>query len=144
MIHEKWKEALTNNPEPATLAAYSDWLDEQGHDEWAIHAKSLHEGENDMMSFPGKKGEHWLIKTVTLYYVGEITEVGPGYVRMKNASWVHWTGRISVLTKVRSFQSSEFGERSPRCEYVGNCLVATAAIVAAYDPPWELPKGAIE
>lgn len=95
-------------------------------------------------SFAFKQGEKALFCTVTLYYVGEIEQVGFGWVRLKNASWVHWTGRLSTLCKVQDFKSPELSSRPPRVEPCGRVIVFTGSLVSAY--PWDgdLPTEPIE
>lgn len=90
---------------------------------------------------PLRVGEAYLVCTVTLYYVGRVVEVGPTWVRLRQASWVHWTGRLSTLLRQRKF-SDGHGTRHPRVEPVGEVIlwVGTAG-VSAY--PWtggELPE----
>lgn len=99
--------------------------------------------EENIMHAPWKVGQKWIIKLVTLYYVGEITEVGFGWVRMSGASWIHWTGRLSTLMKEQTFYF-ESDQRKPRTEYVGDVVVFITAGAAAY--PWTgtLPTASIE
>ena len=101
--------------------------------------------ENDaMLVNPFEVGRKYLICTVTLYYVGEVVESGFGWVRLKDASWVHWTGRLSVLLSGQSFTKGNFGSRKPRTEYCGETIISTSAVSSAY--PWtgELPRGNVE
>lgn len=111
--------------EPAADLAVYDLLEERGAS----------------MQPPFEVGKSYIICTVTLYYVGRVDQVSFGFIRLQQASWVHWTGRLSELLKYQRFPRQ--GRRA-RVEPCGEVLVATGAIVAAY--PWtgELPKEPIE
>ena len=61
------------------------------------------------MTTPFVVGQKYLICTITLYYVGEVAESSFGFLMLKNASWVHWTGRLSVLVSRKKFTGREFG-----------------------------------
>lgn len=92
--------------------------------------------------YPFKVGDKVFFFQVTLYYVGEIVEIGRGWVRLKDASWVHWTGRVSSL--FRSYDLSGLhGGRRPRVEFLGDHTVYLHATVGS--KPWlgELPKEAL-
>lgn len=89
--------------------------------------------ENHMNPF--QVGESYLICTVTLYYIGRVTEAGLGWIRLEDASWVHWTGRLSVLLNDKNFRSPRLAGRRPRTEFCGQVILATSAIVSAY--PWQ-------
>lgn len=94
------------------------------------------EKELDRMH-PFQVGQKWLICTVTLYYVGEVAEVGFGWIRLKNAAWVHWTGRLSVLLRGQQWKGRAFNNRTPRVEPCGDVVIYTQPIVSAY--PWSGP-----
>jgi hypothetical protein len=101
--------------------------------------------ENGLMDSIFKVGETYLIQTVTLYMVGRVTAVHFGWIDLEHASWVHWTGRLSVLCRLKKFTGREFGDRKPRTEYVGNYHVFTHSIVGVPSPGgWHLPEGPIE
>lgn len=102
-------------------------------EEGALYA--LHDWceENREMGTPFKVEDVLLIKTVTLYYVGRVAEVGPGWLRLEGASWVHWTGRLGSLLASGDL-AREHGGRQPRTEYVGEVTLFCQAFVAAY--PW--------
>ena len=91
---------------------------------------------------PFKTGKSYLICTVTLYYVGEVEDSLLGFVILKDASWVHWTGRLSTLLKNKSFTGQT--TRKPRTEYCGEVILSIGSIVSAY--PWNahLPKESIQ
>lgn len=107
--------------------AVADWLEEEGQ-----HVKC-----------PFKVGKSYLICTVTLYYVGRVVEADLGWVRLEEASWVHWTGRLSTLLSRQSFTHRDLAGRKPRVEPCGEAIVALGAVVSAY--PWSgpLPSEAI-
>ncbi len=95
--------------------------------------------EEGLMDSPFKVGESYLICTVTLYYVGMVTEAGFGWLKLAEASWVHWTGRLSELLRRQDFRKVS-SNRKPRVEPCGDLILSTSAIVSAY--PWNgpLPK----
>ncbi len=96
---------------------------------------------------PFEVGKAYYIETITLYYVGEVVEKGPTHVRLKTASWVHWTGRKSVLFKHKRFDKKLFddSEAKPRTEYVGTFTVALAGINGWEEWPVEnLPTESIQ
>src|SRR5262249_31261950 len=102
---------------------------------------------------PFKIGKAYFICTVTLYYVGRVAEKGLGWLRMEEASWVHWTGRLSTLLKRQSFTYRDLSSRKPKVEPCGpdedgngsgHVGITTGSIVSWY--PWsgELPKTPVE
>lgn len=95
---------------------------------------------------PFEVGECWLFEQQTLYYVGRVVEVGPCWVRLEKASWVHRTGRKSTLFAVRSFLHAGWpaGENRPRTEYVGDYVVFTTSTSGA--APWlgTLPEAPVQ
>lgn len=100
--------------------------------------------DSDMLVNPFEVGKSYLICTVTLYYIGEVTESGFGWIKLRNASWVHWTGRLSVLLSGKKFKNAKFGGRTPRTEFCGEVVVSTSSIISGY--PWnaDLPEGNVE
>lgn len=94
-------------------------------------------GEAVMETF--QPGEKVLIKTVTLYFVGEVVKEDGFLVVLKDASWVHWTGQLSVLLRQKRFTGFENQESRARTEFVGDVKVSKAAMVAVYSEDWELP-----
>lgn len=107
-------------------------------------------GEAPMQLFA--TGNKLLIQTVTLYYVGEVTEVDGMFVVLKDASWVHWTGEFGVLMRQLRFTGFDNQESRARTEFVGGddfqpglapegVLVGVnkASMVAVYKAPWMLP-----
>ena len=46
-----------------------------------------------------KQGEKVFIRTVMLYYTGEVVEVGDGYVKLTKAAWIADTGRLHSFLK---------------------------------------------
>lgn len=95
---------------------------------------------------PFEVGKAYLIEQQTLYYVGRVVEIGPCWVRLEHASWVHRTGRKSTLFKRKSFSHEGWpsGELKPRTEYVGDHFLFTTSTSAA--TPWlgELPEESIQ
>lgn len=108
-----------------------------------LAARDLAE-EHGMLDSPYKVGQKYLINTVTLYYVGEVAEMGFAWLVLKNASWVHWTGRLSQLLKHCDFRHPSLRGRKPRTEYVGTVIIDTPARVSGYPWPGELPVESIE
>ncbi len=98
--------------------------------------------EEGALKSPFVVGQSYLINLVTLYYVGRVTEIGFGYLVLENASWVHWTGRLSELLKKQDFR--KVTSRKPRTEYCGQVIIMTNSGVSAY--PWRgpLPEGCVE
>jgi hypothetical protein len=99
--------------------------------------------EAGLMRSPFETGKQYLICTVTLYYIGRVKDQGFGWLLLDDASWVHWTGRLSVLLQDQNFTSPRFSSRRPRlerCGHGGEVGLATDAIVSWY--PWtgSLPK----
>ena len=66
----------------------------------------------------------------------------------EDASWVHWTGRLSELCERKEFTSQR--ERLPRTEIVGRLMVNVGHIAAAMpdgdegEPVWVLPTTSIQ
>ena len=95
-----------------------------------------------MVNPPFETGKAYLFCQVTLYYVGRVKDKGLGWVLLEDASWVHWTGRLSELLKKQSF--AKVTSRKPRLERCGEVGIATSALVSWY--PWhgELPAESIQ
>lgn len=94
-------------------------------------------GEQPMKSFaPGNKV---LIKTVTMYYVGEIEEEDGPAIILKDASWVHWTGQLSRLMSTLDFEDFPDREGRARTEYVGNVGVLKSGMISFFVRDWKLP-----
>lgn len=109
-----------------------------GHDcDFALHDALLEAGVP--MESPFSVGQRYLICTLTLYYVGEVSEVSFGFLRLKDASWVHWTGRLSALCRHKKFSKLTSGDRRARVEPCGDVVIAISSIVSAYPGEWELP-----
>jgi hypothetical protein len=127
------------HPGAGTLlaAASGDW-------QAKIIAHDILEDEGMSTTGPFKVGQKYLICTVTLYYVGEVTEIGHGYLILKDASWVHWTGRLSLLLKHKDFAHPSLASRKPRTEFVGDVIIETHARIASYPGDWKLPKESIQ
>jgi hypothetical protein len=103
----------------------------------------LAELSGDDRMHPFEVGEKYLICEVTMYHVGEIAEIGMGWIRLKNASWVHWTGRLTVLVG-KGFGGFKNESRKPRSEYVGEVVVWMHAACHAYPFKYDLPKEPVE
>lgn len=96
---------------------------------------------------PVVTGQCYFFEMTTLYYVGRVVRQGPGWVVLTEASWIHWTGRKSVLVK-HGFDLSKYpGEsrRRPRTEYVGDWILWTGSQGCGAGP-WRhpLPKESIQ
>jgi hypothetical protein len=113
----------------AALAACEDYLTEFG----------------GRIVIPFEVGNTYFIETQTLYYVGRVKEIVGAFVVLEDASWVHWTGRKSVMAKHKSFAKKHFvGAQSPRTEYVGDYVVSLSGIIGFIPGGWELPKESIQ
>jgi hypothetical protein len=109
--------------------AVPDYLEEQGRN-----------------MVPFAVGEKHLIQTETLYWIGEIVSVTGGFLVLKDASWVHWTGRLSSLVRALSFTDRKnwTGQR-PRTEYVGDgVIVSLSKIVNSIRKDWALPTESVQ
>lgn len=94
-------------------------------------------GEPAMKSFaPGKKV---LIKTVTMYYVGEVVEEDGAAILLTNCSWVHWTGQLSRLMRTLDFEDFPDREGRARTEYVGEAGVLKSGMISFFVREWKLP-----
>ena len=79
--------------------------------------QDLHEEMGGQLS-PYLDGRCYLIQMTTLYYIGRVVAQGPGWLILADASWVHWTGRLSTLLSRLSFGASGWpsGHQRPRTE----------------------------
>lgn len=85
-------------------------------------------------------GEKVLIRTVTHYYTGEVTEVTPFRIRLKDACWIPDTGRLSTALKNGELSEIEPYPNSKKAGYG-----VTVAVSACVDIcPWDhaLPREA--
>lgn len=141
MTFADWLTAAQTDPY-STLAIAADWCADNDLPAEEAYLRHLTSEENSMLQPPFKVGDNWFVCTVTLYYVGRIKELGLGWVLLEDASWVHWTGRLSALMRSKDFTKT--GNRRPRVEPCGEVLLANNAIVSAY--PWsaKLPQEPIE
>ena len=130
---------LVADPDTAGHAAAALMGDEVARD----NAIPDHLEERGFM-VPFAVGEKHLIQTETLYWVGEIVEVCGGFLVLHDASWVHWTGRLSVLCKNKSFVNKKWSGQRPRTEYVGRVIVSLSKIVNSIPGEWELPTESIQ
>lgn len=137
---DHWLEAILLSRDPLqTAREAADDMEEQGIEDAALYLR-----EEKMTRPPWQVGEEVLVETQTLYYVGRVAEIGIGWTRLEEASWVHWTGRLSVLHKIRNFTGNGFGTRKPRTEYVGTKIIYHDALVSHSPGPWKLPKESVE
>jgi len=95
------------------------------------------------MGTPFDVGEKVFICTDTLYFVGRVKTIGFGWVTLTEASWVHWTGRLSSLMASQDFNQTH-GSRKARTELVGTVTLYIQSFVCHY--PWEgnLPTESIQ
>jgi hypothetical protein len=87
---------------------------------------------------PFKVGDQAFLVSQTLYYVGTVEAYEFGWIKLKDASWVHATGRLSDLMR-----TGVFDPQRARVEPVGDVFVFTANLIAAYPFPFPLPTQAI-
>ena len=82
--------------------------------------------------FPFTKGDAILIRTVTMYQLGRVVNVGPDSITMSDASWIADIGRLNVALSTGSLNEIE---RAPSWVVIGR-----GAIVDIY--PWshDLPQ----
>lgn len=86
---------------------------------------------------PFEEGHCYLICTQTLYYLGRVKAVTGGFLVLEDASWIHWTGRLSTLLSRYKLTNFPSGHQKPRSERIGEVIVALAGIISAY--PWGGP-----
>ena len=70
-------------------------------------------------------GDKLFIRTVTFHHVGEVAEIGGGFLQLKDASWVADSGRFGVAIETGTLSE---------VEYVGDAFVNVSTIVDAF--PW--------
>ena len=74
-----------------------------------------------MKNAMGIEGKNVLIRTVTNFYTGEVTEETSKFLRLSKAAWIADTGRFS-----EALEKSVFGEVEP---YPRPVIVMKSAIV---------------
>jgi len=70
-----------------------------------------------------------------------------GWIVLKNASWVHWTGRLSTLCSRMTFASKGWpaGHPRPRTEYVGDGVrISLSKVVDSICKDWHLPSESVQ
>lgn len=79
---------------------------------------------------PFQVGKAYYIETLTLYYIGIVEEAHPTYIKMRQVSWIHWTGRKSVTFKHKKFDKKLYNsnETKPRTEYMGDFNLSLGGI----------------
>lgn len=88
---------------------------------------------------PFEIGKSYLFCSVTLYYVGRVAAVSMGWIVLEDASWVHWTGRLSTLIRTQSFTHPSHASRQPRVEPCGTVILSSFSLVVVYPFLGELP-----
>lgn len=84
---------------------------------------------NAETGFPFTKGDAILIRTVTMYQLGEIAHISPDSITLVNASWLADIGRLSVALSTGALNEIE---KAPSWIVVGR-----GAIVDIF--PWSHP-----
>ncbi len=79
--------------------------------------------------FPFSKGDAILIRTVTMYQIGRVVNVGPDSITLVEASWLADIGRLNVALSTGALSEVE---KAPSWIVVGR-----GAIVDIY--PWQHP-----
>ncbi len=79
------------------------------------------------MDTPFKIGEKYLIRTVTMTLIGELTFVGSQELALKNASWIADTGRFHDALK-EGIETLSPSEIEP---FIDDVIVGRGAIVDA-------------
>lgn len=64
-----------------------------------IELAKLLDGEITHSEYPFKVGDKVFIRTVTLYYTGEIIAIQSGFLTLKDAAWICDTGRFADFLK---------------------------------------------
>lgn len=64
-----------------------------------IELAKLLDGETSLEKYPFSVGDKVFIRTVTLYYTGEIISIQSGFLTLKDAAWVCDTGRFADFLK---------------------------------------------
>ena len=83
-------------------------------------------------STPFEVGKSYLIRTVTLYSVGRVKSVYPGFLVLSDASWIADTGRYHDALKSASLHEVE--------PCVSDQIVSLGAIVDATEWTHKLPE----
>lgn len=78
-------------------------------------------------------GKAYLIRTVTMYYVGRVTKVGDTHIVLSDASWVADTGRYSTALAKGPDALVEVEK------YPDDVIVFAGALVDAAEWPHALP-----
>jgi hypothetical protein len=78
---------------------------------------------------PFEEGKAYLIRTATMTDVGEVEGIYPGFLKLRNASWVADTGRFYDALKSGTLQEVE--------PFPDGCIVALGGIIDA--APWTHP-----
>lgn len=65
----------------------------------AIDISKLLNGESCLTDFPMKVGEKVFMRTVTLYYTGEIKAICGQFLTLKKVAWIPDTGRFNDFLK---------------------------------------------
>jgi len=79
-------------------------------------------------------GAHYIIRTVTMYYTGQLIEVYPSELVLSDAAWIADTGRWSA-----ALATGKLNEVEPY-PGEGRCIVSRAAIVDVAPWPHPLPR----
>jgi len=110
----------------------------------ALHDEAEERGDP---TTPYVVGQCYLVQLTTLYYVGRVAAQGLGWLKLADASWVHWTGRLGTLL-VRGFAEEGWpqGHRRPRTERCPRPVILHVGTqgAAAHEWPHPLPQGSIE
>lgn len=73
---------------------------------------------------PFKIGTKYLIRTVTMIQTGEVKEIYPQFLVLKDAAWIADTGRFSEAL----IDQEKFNEVEP---FKNDCIVALGSIIDA-------------
>lgn len=143
-------------PIPTTTALFAllSAPDASGHAAAALAGDSVarhyavpdHLEEMGMNLVPFAAGEKHLIQTETLYWIGEIEAVVGGFLILKAASWVHWTGTLGTLCERLSLDKKGWppSHQRPRSEYVGEgVIISLSKIVDSIRKDWNLPTESV-
>jgi hypothetical protein len=65
----------------------------------AIEISKLLNGESCITDFPEPVGEKVFIRTVTLYYTGQIKKICGQFITLEKAAWIPDTGRFNDFLK---------------------------------------------
>ena len=83
-------------------------------------------------AFPMTTGEKYLIRTVTMYYTGEVVSISSFGIKLTKAAWIADTGRFS-----EALRNGEFNEVEP---YINDVVVAKGCIVDFTKWSHDLPQ----